>query len=162
MQTRLILITAFLTILLIGCEKEESKINGNIDSSSISFSNCITDVKSIDNNTPSIKLIGHTDGKLTVKMINTEFCCGTDSIAIEKTIDLNKINIKIIDKGPFTYCYCPHDLEFFLTSLNNKDYELSLIESEHAYSRDSFLIQFKYSEQLDTTITGYAPLCSKI
>jgi hypothetical protein len=151
MKTRLISISIILIILILGCEKDESAKKGNIYTSSISFTECNTGIKSTDNNAPSIRLIGQADGKLIVKMINTEFCCGTDSISIAKSIDLNKISIEIIDNGPFTYCFCPRDLEFSLTSLDNKDYELTLIESEHAYSRDTFIVQFKYSEHLDTT-----------
>lgn len=157
MKTRLISISIILIVLLFGCEKDESAKKGNIDTSSISFTDCNTGTKSTDNNTPSIRLIGQADGKLIVKMINTEFCCGTDSISLNKTVNDNKISIEIIDNGPFTYCYCPHDLEFDLTSLDSKIYELTLIESEHAYSRDTFLVQFEYSEHLDTTIAGFIP-----
>jgi len=157
MKTRLFSMSIILIVLLFGCEKEESAKKGIIDTSSISFTGCNTDTKSTDINTPSIRLVGQTNGKLIVKMINTEFCCGTDSVSIGKTIDDNKLNIEIIDNGPFSYCYCPHDLEFNLTSLDNKVYELTLIESEHSYSRDTFLVQFKYSEHLDTIITRFVP-----
>jgi hypothetical protein len=153
MKTKLTSMTFLLVILLSGCKKEETVKKGNIDTSSISFTVCNADTKSTDTNTPSIRLIGQADGKLIIKMINTEFCCGTDSISMDESINNNKINIKIIDNGPLTYCFCPHDLEFSLTSLDSKDYELTLIESENAYSRDTFLIQFKFSEQLDTTVT---------
>ena len=154
MKTRLILISIILIVFAFGCEKEESTKKGNIDTSSISFTDCNTGTKSTDSNTPSIRIIGQANGKLTVKLINTEFCCGTDSVSLNKTENDNKIGVEIIDNGPLTYCFCPHDLEFNLTSLENKLYELTLIESEHAYSRDTFLIQFEYSEHLDTTITG--------
>ena len=155
MRTKLISMTAILIFLFWGCKKEESAKKGNIDTSSISFTDCKIGTKSSENNTPSIRLIGQAGGKLIVKMLNTEFCCGTDSVSIDKTIDLSdKIGIEIIDNGPFTHCFCPHDLEFTLTSLDNKDYKLTIIESEHSYSRDTFLIQFEYSEQLDTTITN--------
>ena len=153
MKTRLISMSIISIFLLLGCEKEESVKKVNFDILSISFSECNTGTKSTNNNAPSIRLIGQVGGKLTVKMINTEFCCGTDSVSIGKTIEDNKLSIKIIDNGPFSYCFCPHDLEFNLTSLDNKVYEMTLIESEHSYSRDTFLIQFEYSEQLDTTIT---------
>lgn len=152
MKTKLISMTAILIFLFLGCEKEESIKKVNIDT--LSFTDCIISTKSTDNNAPSIRLIGEADDKFTVKMMNTEFCCGTDSVSIDKTIEENKLNIEIIDNGPFSYCYCPHDFEFNLTSLDNKVYELTLIESEHSYSRDTFLIQFDYSEQLDTTISN--------
>lgn len=157
MRTKLISMTAILIFLFWGCEKEKSASKGNIDASLISFTDCNIGTKSSESNTPSIRLIGQTGGKLIVKMINTEFCCGTDSVSLDKSIDLDKISIEIVDNGPFTHCFCPRDLEFTLNSLDNKDYKLTLIESEHAYSRDTFLIQFKYSEQLDTSITIINP-----
>jgi hypothetical protein len=155
MKTKLISMTTILIFLLFGCEKEESTQKINIDISSISFTDCNTDTKSTDNNAPSIRLIGQANGILTVKMLNTEFCCGTDSVSIGTTIDENKLSFEIIDNGSFSYCYCPHDLEFNIISLGNKEYELTLIESENSYSRDTFLIQFDYSEQLDTTILNF-------
>ena len=157
MKNILILTTAVLTFLFFGCEKDESSKTGSIDTSLISFTGCNTNTKSTDIDIPSVRLIGQENGKLTVKMINTEFCCGTDSVSTDRSVNVNKINVEIIDNGPFTYCFCPHDLEFSLTVLENKEYELTLIESEHAYSRDTFLVQFKYSEHLDTTITGSIP-----
>lgn len=161
MKTKLISLTAFLILLFVSCEKEESP-QKEIDTSSILFTDCNTGTKSTDNNTPKVRLIGLANGKLTIKMINTEFCCGTDSISVDKTFDENKIIIEIIDNGPFSWCYCPHDLEFDLTSLENKDYVITLIESEHSYSRDTFLIQFLYSEHLDTIISGDIETTSQI
>lgn len=152
MKTKLILVTTLLIFLLFGCEKDESTKKINIDTSTISFTDCNTDKEPTDNNTPSIRLIGQANGILTVKMLNTEFCCGTDSVSIAKTIDESKLKFEIIDNGPFSYCYCPHDLQFNITSLENKEYELTLIESVNSYYRDTFIIQFKYSKQLDTTI----------
>ena len=137
----------------IGCDKEESHIDKNIIPSSISFTNCNSGTKSTDSNIPSVRLIGQSGNKLLVKLINTEFCCGTDSISISKDIVDYKISIEIIDNGTFTYCFCSHDLEFTIGTFENDDYDLKLIESEHAYSRDTFLIHFSYSLQLDTTVT---------
>lgn len=153
MKTKLASTLIILTFLFFGCEKEESTQRENIDISEISFTDCKTGTKSVDNNAPSIRLIGQANGMVTVKMLNTDFCCETDSVSIDKTIDENKISLEIIDNGPFSYCYCPHDLEFKLTSLDNKVYSLTLIESINSYSRDTFLTQFDYSEQLDTTIS---------
>ena len=152
MKTRLISMIAFLIFPLTGCEKDKSNNDDYSDASSISFTGCITDTKSTDTNIPSIRLIGQAGGKLTVKMVNTEFCCGTDSVSIDKTVDENNLSIEIIDNGPFTYCFCPHDMEFSIANLDNKAYDLTLIESEHSYSRDTFLVHFEYSQELDTII----------
>lgn len=155
MKTRIVLMTAVLIIFMIGCKKEESTKTIDIDPSSISFTACNTITKLTDSITPSVRLIGQANGSLIVKLINTEFCCETDSISMDMTIDMERIGVEIIDIGPLTYCFCPHDIEFSLTSLENKAYELTLVESVHAYSRDTFFIEFQYSESLDTTITEH-------
>ncbi|MEN8122382.1 MAG: hypothetical protein ABFS35_18700 [Bacteroidota bacterium] len=157
MKTKLILIAVAMVLFVTGCDKNEPSINEKINISSISFTDCNTNTKLMDNNAPSVRLIGQPGGTLLIKLVNTEFCCGTDSISLRKNFNDNKISIEIIDNGPFTYCYCPHDLEFTIDNLENVDYELSLIESEHAYSRNTFLIHFKYSQQLDTTVTEFIP-----
>ena len=157
MKTLPIILTMILIFNFIGCDKEESHIIKNITPSSISFTNCNSGTKSTDSNIPSVRLIGQSGNILLLKLSNTEFCCGTDSISISKNIVDNKISIEIIDNGPFTYCFCSHDLEFTIGPFDNDDYVLKMIESEHAYSRDTFLIHFSYSLQLDTTVTRTYP-----
>jgi hypothetical protein len=162
MKTRLTTLIVILIAFLIGCEKEESTKYEKIDVTLNSFTGCSITAKSSIVNIPKVRLIGESNGRLTVKMINTEFCCGTDSVSTNISINQDKINIEIIDNGPFSYCFCPHDIELNLTSLATKDYELTLIESENAYSRDTFLIQFTYSEDMDTTISGVIGANSQI
>jgi len=157
MKTKSIFLIIILFLNFIGCDKEESHIDKNIILSSISFTNCNSGTKSTDSNIPSIRLTGQSGNKLLVKLSNTEFCCGTDSISISKIIEDYKISIEIIDNGPFTYCFCSHDLEFTIGPFDNDDYDLKLIESEHAYSRDTFLIHFSYSPHIDTTVTRAFP-----
>lgn len=157
MRTKHIIIVTILIICSIGCDKNESTTDKDIKTISITFTDCNSNTKSTDNYIPSLRLIGQSGDKLLIKLINTEFCCGTDSISLSKDIVDNKIGIEIIDNGPFSYCYCPHDLEFEIGPLDYDDYDLTLIESVHAYSRDTFYVHFKYSQQLDTTITGFIP-----
>jgi hypothetical protein len=144
----------FLSFCFIGCTENEPSIEKPIETSATSFTGCKTDLKSEGNDFPALRLSGKPDGILLVQAINTEFCCGTDSISLKKTIADNEIGIEIVDEGPFTWCYCLHNIEFELETLKEEVYELTLIESEHAYSRDTFRVRFRYSPELDTTITN--------
>jgi len=161
MKTKLI-IFSLLAIILICCEENDSRPGNMIDLSLKSFTGCSIATKSSIVNIPKVRLKGESNGRLVVKMINTEFCCGTDSVSTNVNVDLETISIEIVDNGPFSYCFCPHDIEFSLSALDAKEYALTLIESENAYSRDSFLIQFTYSEDMDTTITGEIETNSQI
>ena len=156
MKTKLNTVAAVLIVFMIGCNTytEEPTVKVTVDTSSFSFTECNNVTKSTEANVPSVELTGKPDGMLQVKMINTEFCCGTDSVSLSTVITENEIAVQVIDLGPHTYCYCPHDLEFMIGPFDNSNYELTIIESEHAYSRDTFSISFEYSQQLDTVITG--------
>ena len=154
MKTNRFVIIIFLGLSITRCDRVELDNDRNIDINSISFTDCNDNTKSVDSNTPTIRLTGQPGDKLLVKLSNTEFCCGTDSVSINKKNADNKIDLEIIDNGPLTYCFCPHNLEFLLGPFNKEDYLMTLIESEHAYSRDTFHIQFHYSQQIDTVITS--------
>ena len=154
MRTKLQLLTLLIVMSFIGCNKGDSDIDKNITMTLVSFTGCNTDTKSSGSNTPSIRFIGQTGDKLLISLCNTEFCCGTDSVLFNKIISDNNINIEIIDKGPLTYCYCPHNLDLSIGPLRNEKYSLTFVESENAYSRDTFAININYSQQLDTTIIG--------
>lgn len=138
---------------IFSCDKNDSKDDKAIALSSLKFTNCLTNTKSTDGNNASIRLIGQATDKLLVKMINTEFCCGTDSITIIKKIVDTNLTFEIIDNGPHTHCFCPHNLEFEISSLKiNENYSLNILESEHSYYRDTFNVTIKYSSNLDTII----------
>lgn len=154
MKTYPNIITAFLIILLIGCDQEPTNINKEINTSGIAFSECITTEKSTSELVPSLRIIGQPGNKILVKALRTEFCCATESIEIKTVTKNNQINLEIIDQGPLSYCFCPHDIEFIIENLTNIEYRLLFIESENAYSRDTFGIKFTYSEDMDTTIFG--------
>lgn len=154
MRTRQIFLAAIFIVGLSGCDKEEPVIDKNITVTSASFTECKTVEKSTDPGVPSVRLTGQTGDLLAVAWSNSEFCCGTDSISISSTVSGNDITVEIIDLGPFTWCYCPHDLSFSLGPLCKEEYNLTLIESEHSYSRDTFLVSFSFSQQLDTIVTG--------
>jgi hypothetical protein len=157
MKIQSFILTVSIIFCICGCEKEESQSKKKISLTSISFTNCNTVSRLTDYNYPSVRLMGLPDNRLLVKMNNTEFCCRTDSVSISKNIEDDRICIEINDHEPFTDCFCPHDVEFVLSPFETDDYEIKLIESEHAFLRDTFLIHFSYSQQLDMTVTRFIP-----
>ena len=153
MKPKLLFIAVILIFSLFGCDDEETYVDPIVDISSLSFSGCNEMTKSTDTENPSIQLVAQPDGRLLIKLTNTEFCCGTDSLSLSEQYSRNEINLEIIDHGPFTRCYCPHNVDFTLEDFSETAYDLTMIESESAYVRDTFLVHFEYSQQLDTTIT---------
>ena len=156
MKPKVGLLVLILGLTYVGCDKDVSIRNKNISLTSVSFSGCTAETKSSHSSVPSIKINGQIDDKLLINLNNTEFCCGTDSISINKSITDNNLTLEIIDNGPLTYCYCPHDVEFSIGPFKNNNYKLTFIESENAYLRDTFVINFNYSQHLDSTINSKA------
>lgn len=154
MRTKQILLAIILVPGLFGCDKEEEPVDRNFTTTLLFFTECNTSTKSTASDIPSIRLSGQSGDKLLVQLVNTEFCCGTDSISINCEHADQDITLGITDHGPFTWCFCPHDVEFSTGPLNNTNYNLTFIESVNSYSRDTFFVSFSYSQQLDTTITG--------
>lgn len=150
----------FLLPFFFSCSENEAVINENtkpsinqdIEISEFSFTDCITKSYNEEGDFPSIQIIGQADNTLNIKMFNTEFCCGTDSVSFLENYNSNNIEIEIVDNGPFTYCLCPHNLEFSIGPLKEENYILKVIESDNSYSRDTFIIDFIYSQTIDTTI----------
>ena len=152
------IIAIFLIFCLLACDQEGPNPENEISASSLSFTDCITVNKFVNVYTPSIRLTAQEGNKLHIKWRFTEFCCGTDSISLDKDISGNTTTIEIIDQGPFTYCFCPHHIEFEIGPYEEEDYQLTLIESVNAYSRDTFLIHFTWSPDLDSVITASDPV----
>lgn len=138
--------------IFFGCNREDPVAEKNITVTSAYFSGCITETKSAIPDIPSVRLSAQNGDMLAVEWSNSEFCCGTDSISISSTVSGNDIIAEVIDLGPLTWCYCPHDLSFSIGPFNKENYNLTFIESEHAYSRDTFSVSINYSPQIDTTI----------
>jgi len=86
---------------------------------------------------------------LEIQHQNTMFCCGTEQVEIKSEILNDTIYISETDLGPFTYCYCWHDLNFEIGPLENKAYVLQIIGCETSYNQDTILIDFQYSNNLD-------------
>lgn len=152
-------IVANVIVILTACENESADgeraiiVPSEILIDGILFSECIPEQKSTSSNA-SISLKYTDNGMVKVNLKNTEFCCGTETIQIEDTIEGNQIVIDLIDEGPFTYCFCFHDVDFELGKfILEGRYQLLYIESMNSYSRDTFNIEFNYNSSLDTTVT---------
>jgi hypothetical protein len=152
MKKYILLLTTVLVLCFIQCDKEKTNTTDTVNVTSLSFTACNLVTKSTGTEAPSMQLTGQTDNRLLIRLTNTEFCCGTDSVSIDCSIKENDIHIVITDLGPYTHCFCPHDLEFSIGALDQGSYSLTLMESENAYLRDTFIVAFSFTQQLDTTI----------
>lgn len=136
-------IALLIMLSLLSCEKENHKTEP-LNVKNINFSDCANDSSAA--RCLSIQAIG--DSYLFIQHQKTMFCCGTDEIDINVELRNDTIYIQEIDLGPFTYCYCWHDITFELGPLNKKHYTLQIIGCETSYNRDSILIKFQYSDDL--------------
>ena len=162
MKTRIILSALASIVMLVGCEDEKNGGNTSTQESyalgHLSFSDCISGNRKAALSEMAAVTLSYKDSNLLkVELFNTEFCCGTDSISILDTVAGTTILLELIDYGPFTWCFCYHDVTFDLGPLAEDEYTLTFIESENAYQRDTFQIEFVFDQELDTTITEDTP-----
>lgn len=146
MKTKIYLTFLSILIFIISCEKENGKTD-KLTVKNIDFTACLNDTTSFS----CISLQAIDNNYLQIKHQKTMFCCGTEKVDINVKIRNDTIYIQEIDLGPLTYCYCWHDIEFELGPLNNENYILYLIGCETSYDRDSILLNFQYSNNLDFT-----------
>lgn len=148
MKTSIHFSILFLLILSISCEKGDNKTEQptvkNID-----FTNCLDDSERSSSSISCISMQAIADNYLHIQHQNSMFCCGTEKIDINVEIRNDTIFIREIDLGPFTYCYCFHDLGFNIGPLNRIKYNLQLIGCETSYERDSISVNFQYSNDLN-------------
>jgi len=158
-----ILLSAVIFCLLPACEQSSPVLSDG----SLTFSIC-NSLKSTAEDEPTARIIWQEGGQLLVEMQNTEFCCGTEAISINRAGEGNAVSCEIIDEGPYTRCLCQHDLSFMLEDFRKGSYTLTLIESSYSSDRDTFYFAFDYDEDLDLLISpgtgGLSlsdfPLCS--
>ena len=132
-------------VLVSSCKKDKKEeVSQKSDNSGITFSTCKSGSKSLDSNQSCIQITAINNNKLAVKHFNTEFCCGTSLMQIDCNIFGGKIIIKEVDLGPFTDCYCLHDMSYVIGPLQNMHYQILVIESENSYERDTIFGEFDY------------------
>ena len=138
------------TIILLSCEKDKDNNQNPLELkiTDINLSNCID---SIDNPRLHLKMID--DNKLKITHYGAEFCCSdTGKADVELTKINDEINLKEIDLGPYTYCFCKHNLEFTISGIDYGKQKFKIIESEHAYQRDTCEFYIDLSPSIDTLI----------
>lgn len=144
-----ILLFVFL-VTTISCDKENSiEKTDKLSVKNISFTECKNDSEKSVLASNCLSLNAIEDNYLEIHHQNTMFCCGTGQVEINTEIKNDTIFISEIDLGPFTYCYCFHDLIFEIGPLENKTYTMQLIGCETSYNQDSILIDFQYSNSLN-------------
>jgi hypothetical protein len=136
-----------LIFLTSSCDKDFKP--NKLEVKNINFSNCLNNSEKLSSNLSCLSIQFTDDDSLKIKHYNSEFCCGTEKLDIQCTLRNDSIIIKEIDLGPFTYCFCKHDIDFEIGPLAYGVYNMQLIESEHSYKRDTFLIKFSYTDTLN-------------
>ncbi|HOD26167.1 MAG: hypothetical protein ACOX59_06640 [Bacteroidales bacterium] len=161
MKTTIYLTILFSLIFLTSCEKENDKtdsptvkktihFDGKTDSlkvKKIIYSDCLDDSKNSVSTLSCVTLQAIAGNHLQIQR-QTMFCCGTEKVDISVEIRHDTIHVQEIDLGPFSYCYCWHNLEYQIGPLNTQNYTLQLIGCETSYDRDSILVNFEYAEDL--------------
>lgn len=146
-----IMINSLLIIIfIIGCEKENS--NGKTEEltiKNVSFTECKDDSQKSTASFSCLTLNSKENNYLEIQHQNTMFCCGTEKVEIKTEIKNDTIFISETDLGPYTYCYCWHDLNFEIGPLEDKTYVLKIIGCETSYNRDTIIVDFQYSDNLD-------------
>jgi hypothetical protein len=162
MNTKILIHALTSLLMFVSCENENNEEKNPILESCtiehLSFGACNSgSQKAGTPDMAAVKLSYLDSNLLHVELINTEFCCGTDSILILDSITNATIRLELIDLGPFTYCFCYHNVSFDLGPLTEGEYSLTFIESENAYKRDTLRVDFIFNSELDTTVTEESP-----
>jgi len=149
---RLIYLFIVFSSLVIGCSKDDDKTK-ETTVSNINFTGCKNSLRSTSADSTCITIESNEVNSLTFTHKGTEFCCESDTIDINFEISGDTIVIHEIDKGPFSYCFCEHDLSFNIGPLDYRIYKVKIIESEHSYNRDTIMFEFNH-----TSNTNYSKI----
>ena len=146
------------------CKKKDEKPEvKEIAISSLSFSACTSSLKStyVDTSCITIKSIKNNNLSFTHK--GAGFCCASEGIDISLNVKGDSIIIQEVDKGPFSYCYCKHDISFNLGPLDYGNYKVKIVESMHSYSKDTFVFELNHNEGTNLTdcITHYTQIINE-
>jgi len=155
-------VLASLFLMQVACENEKNETKDPHKEScvveNLSFGDCIRGSQKVATSNPATIRLSYQDSNLLkIELFNTEFCCGTDSIAIMDSIADHHILLDLVDEGPYTWCFCFHDVTFNLGPIAEGEYSLTFTESENSYVRDTFNIDFIFNADLDTTILKESP-----
>jgi len=141
---RLIYIFFIIPLFVISCDKNEDKVK-ETTVSNINFTGCNNSTKIRSSDTTCVTVISSSINYLTINHKATEFCCESEKIDIDLNISGDTIIIYEIDKGPFSYCFCEHEISFNIGPLDYGIYKVKLIESENSYKRDTVMFELNHS-----------------
>jgi hypothetical protein len=130
--------------ILTSCSKDDDKTK-SATVSNIIFTGCTNSFKSTSFDSTCITIESNQVNYLTFTHKATEFCCESEKVDIDFKISGDTIIIHEVDKGPFSYCFCEHDISFNIGPLDYRNYEVKIIESENSYKRDTIMFEFNYS-----------------
>lgn len=132
---------------LLACNKSNDPNEKQDDTEDAAyFSGCISNLKSTKEEGYCLEIKSLKDKELLIVHKNAEFCCGSDSFDIDLNMSGDTILIHEIDKGPFSYCYCEHDLAYRIGPIEYGSYKIKIIESEHSDKRDTLFGEFQHTE----------------
>jgi hypothetical protein len=149
-KDKLLIYSLLVIFFILGCEKENP--NGKtkeLTIKNLSFTDCKDNSQKSSSTFSCLNLNSKENNYLEIQHLNTMFCCGTKQVEIKNEIKNDTIFITETDLGPYTYCYCRHDLFFEIGPLEDKSYVLKIIGCETSYNRDTIIINFQYSNNLD-------------
>lgn len=133
-------------IFTISCNKDDdnSETRDTI-LSNLNFTDCLSSEESTNSDSSCITIKSDDNNNLTFTHKGSEFCCGTEIINIDFTVNGDSLIIEEIDKGPFSYCFCEHDISFNIGPLDYGDYKVKIIESKNSYKRDTLIFEFNHT-----------------
>ena len=143
-----------LLLTLVSCERmnnqdPEIRFNSVFIEETL-FSECVQNDSELGYGT--IEIEAEPNGYLMFHAKNSEFCCDTDSLIIGLKQSESSIEIEVYDMGPYSYCFCDHDLFFSVGPFKEQVYSFKLIESVDAYRRDTFEFSLDLANFSDTIL----------
>jgi hypothetical protein len=136
----------FLSLLFIAISCEKKSESDKIAIKKINFTDCTANTVKSTSSVSCLSIQSVDHNFLKIKHYNALFSCGSEDFDIQSEFNSDSITLKEIDLGPYTYCFCPHDVEFEIGPLENMIYRLKLIDP---YKQDSIIMDFLYSDILN-------------
>jgi len=147
MRTIKLFILTSIMIVVFSCEKSNNDNSLNETTiSNIYFTGCTDSLKTLDADSTCIAIISNEENFLSFNHKGAEFCCESEIVDIKFEISGDSIIIEEIDKGPFTYCFCEHDISFKIGPLEYGNYKVKIIESENSYLRDTIMLELSHTK----------------
>ena len=133
-------------VFVISCNKDDDKFKEkDIKLSNLNFTDCVKSNESISSSNSCITIKSDGNNNLTFTHKGAEFCCETEDIEISFAVNGDSLIIQEIDNGPFSYCFCEHDISFNIGPLDYGYYKVKINESENSYNRDTLTVELNHT-----------------